>query len=109
MTLERWLAGRTPPPPAALADRLRELLAECDGDARDLPVADALVRAAEGVLTRLLREGCGTRTSALDLLAADALATYAFEAAAEEPESMQARTERAMVRVAALADAGGPA
>ena len=37
------------------------------------------------MLRALLRDDCATRASALDLLAADALATYAFEAAAESP------------------------
>ena len=101
MTVEHWLARR-PPPPDALGTRLRELLGEASSPPGD-PAADRLVEAAERVLERLLREGCATRQSALDLLVADAMATYAFEAAAEEPERIVARTDRAMARIAALA------
>jgi hypothetical protein len=103
VTVEHWLAHRSPPPPGALAARIGELL-----DARGHPEpgspTEPLVDAAERVLARLLREGCATRQSALDLLAADAMATYAFEAAADEPERMTERTDRAMLRIAALAE-----
>ena len=37
-----------------------------------------------------------TRAQALDLLAADAFATYALEVAADEPESLAARADSAM-------------
>jgi len=106
VSVDAWLAGRAPAPPAALAERLRALAAahapSAEGGAA---AADALLVAAEDVLRRLLREGCGARQSALDLLVADALATYAFEAAAEDPAELPARAERAMIRIAALADA----
>ena len=102
MSAERWLAERTPPPPNVLRARLGELLDRQAGAGPSEP-ADALADAAERVLTQLLQDGCATRHSALDLLVADALATYAFEAAAEQPERIVARTERAMVRIAALA------
>jgi hypothetical protein len=41
-----------------------------------------------------------SRAQALDLLAADALLTYAFEAAADEPQSLVARADDAMLRIA---------
>lgn len=103
MTTERWLAQRTPAAPEALAARIRELVAE--SGRREGEVAESLVDAAERVLSRLLREGCATRHSALDLLAADAIATYAFEAAAEASgQNMVELTDAAMLRIAALAD-----
>jgi hypothetical protein len=44
------------------------------------------------------------RESALDLLAADALATYALEAAAETPATLEDRALDAMNRLTAIAD-----
>ena len=64
--------------------------------------ADALVDASEAALRRLLVDGCLTRQSALDLLAVDALVTYAFEAAAAEPASIEERAGRALAGIAAL-------
>jgi hypothetical protein len=55
------------------------------------------------VLRALRREGCTCRAQALELLAADALVTYAFEAASEEPEALAARADEAMRRIAELA------
>lgn len=103
MTVERWLGHRSPPPPVALERRIGQLLgAASQADSRE--AAELLVEGAERVLARLLREGCATRQSALDLLAADAMATYAFEAAADDPERMVERTDRAMARIALLAE-----
>lgn len=102
MSLEHWLAHRSPPPPEALAARIEELLAVV-GLPGEGAAPERLADAAERVLARLLREECATRQSALDLLAADAMATYAFEAAADEPDRLVERTERAMTRMAALA------
>jgi hypothetical protein len=59
--------------------------------------------AAEHELARLLHGGCDHREMALDLLAIDALVTYAFEAAAEDPARLDARAGEAMTRIAALA------
>jgi hypothetical protein len=44
------------------------------------------------------------RAAALDLLAADALATYAFEAAADDPDAIPARARAAMARLSSFAD-----
>jgi hypothetical protein len=94
---------RSPAPPEALAGRIRELVAASDAR-REEAVPERLLQAAQSVLARLLRDECKTRQSALDLLAADALATYAFEAAADEPERIVERTDLAMAAIAALAD-----
>ena len=66
--------------------------------------AAALVAAGEAAMTAVLREGCLTRDRALDLLAVDALLTYAFEAAADEPGALEALAGEALARIAALAD-----
>ena len=108
-TVGAWLATREPVPPPALAARLRELIgmSALATDARQTP--EVLLRTGETVLERLLREAATTRESALDLLAADALVTYAFEAAAEEPETLTTRVSRAMVTIARVPAASGTA
>ena len=102
MTIGDWLAARRPAPPEALRDRLsRELAPFLATDAREMPAA--CLDAAERLVTALLAEGSTTRASALDLLTADALVTYAFEAASEAPAELAERATIAMRRIAALA------
>lgn len=102
MTLGDWLDARAPQPPAALGARLRALLG--DALARDVGDApDLLLAAGERLVATLLRAGSTTRESALDLLAADALVTYAFEAASEAPADLAERASEAMRRIASLA------
>ena len=100
-----WIAARTPPAPARLAERLAERLGE-----RAAPdpaaVTAACVDEAAALLEQLLSGGCTTRAAALDLLAADALATYAFEAAGEAPERMDALARDAMTRLSAIGERG---
>jgi len=102
-TVASWLATRTPTPPAALGSRLRALLGD-DADAPADRAAGACLAAGERVLRRLLDEGCSARTAALDLLAADALVTYAFEAAASDASTLDALSEQSMASIAALAE-----
>jgi hypothetical protein len=110
VTAEEWLSTRSPRPPDALLRRVRALVAPA-GSASPPHAPDVYLAAAEQLLARLLREGCAARDSALDLLAADALVTYAFEAAAEAPGEIPRRAEAAMGRIAGIADAatGRPA
>jgi len=101
MILAQWLDARRPLPPAALRARIdaalgRDLLADV-GD-----VADTLLAAGERLAGTLLAEDATSRGSALDLLAADALVTYAFEAASERPTELTRRAAEAMARIAAL-------
>lgn len=93
MRTREWLAARQPRPPAALASRIRDLLPDAPADAA-LP--ETLVAAADAALRELLRRPARDRAVALDLLAADALATYAFEAAADEPETIERRATEAI-------------
>lgn len=72
----QWLAERTPAPP----DALRLPRVEAEGDLRG-----ALTEEGVRLLARAL-EGTGERRGAFDLLAADALITYACEAAAAEAD-----------------------
>lgn len=101
MTLAVWLAARVPPPPPALAARLQLLTASSDG--RD-GISDALVVASGDVLRRVLHGGQIAREVALDLLAADALATYAFEAAGDAPADLDGRCSWAMRYFSSIAD-----
>jgi hypothetical protein len=75
-----WLRGRRPAPPERLARRMEAALQAVDADD---DVSHALGNAAFACLQASLEAGPG-RAAALDLLAADALLTYAWEAAAEE-------------------------
>ena len=69
------------------------------------PDPDALIRTAEHLLESLLRHNASRRERALDLLAADALVTYAFEAAAEDASTLERLTSEAMRRLSAVAAA----
>ena len=91
--------------PEPLARRVAQLLAEVGGDGQPI---ERHLAAAEQTVARLLRDQSTSRASALDLLAADALATYAFELAADTPEAIPDVAVRAMARLAALAAAAPP-
>jgi hypothetical protein len=89
-----WLDTRTPPIPDGLRERIRAALdAPADGAAAapsDPPRPADLVHAGMARLETAIGQG-SDRAAAYDLLAADALLTYAFEAAAEAgPEAVAA-------------------
>ena len=75
----RWLESRRPAPPGTLA---RHLAAAVTDSPADLP--DHLIETGRRLLGRVVADPDGGRELALDLLAADALVTYAFEAQAEQ-------------------------
>ncbi|HEX7122070.1 MAG TPA: hypothetical protein VF178_06825 [Gemmatimonadaceae bacterium] len=100
MILHEWLGGEGPPPPPALARRIAELAAPFDASPGDAP--QRYLMAAEAALRRLVQAGPATRASALDLLAIDALVTYAFEVATAEPDRLVPFAREAMVRLAAV-------
>lgn len=77
----RWLAGREPAP-SALAERLRAWAGAAPSD--DVPTA--LGEASIAALRRALE--MNGRAAALELLAADALITYACEAAAADEQTL---------------------
>jgi hypothetical protein len=99
VTHPRWRDAVSPPPPAALAAAVESHLASPDP-----ATPEAYLEAAERLLAALLKQGCVSRENALDLLVADALVTYAFEAASDEtPAAIIQRATDAMVRIAAFA------
>jgi hypothetical protein len=85
-----------------LSARIQETLGERGGtDASATP--DVCIAAAEGLLRELLTRPTAGRESALDLLTVDALVTYAFEAASDDPPSLATVAAQAMTRLAATA------
>jgi hypothetical protein len=74
-----WLDARRPVPPQTLREHLR-------GAVHDAPLGlDAhLAELGRELLAKVASRPAGGRELALDLLAADAFVTYAFEAQAEE-------------------------
>ena len=77
-----WLDSRKPAPPRALRERLnRTVDAQLPGPGSALPVY--LAHLGRTLLDGVVGRPEGGRELALDLLAADAFATYAFEAQAE--------------------------
>lgn len=94
--LEAWLAGRLEGAPRELADAVWPLVR-----GRLDEGADGLVHAALDALT-MVTEGDGSRSDAVTLLAADAILTYALEAAADPALGGSA------ARARRLADRAGP-
>lgn len=87
--------------PRALAERMASAVAGERGSG-GAGVADELASAAERLMRSALVASPMTRAQALDVLGADALLTYAFEAAGDEPQRLAMRADEAMLRVAAL-------
>lgn len=103
MSLQDWLQTRTPAAPLELAARIQSLAAPFAGQPAEK--ASLCLAAAERGLIHLLAQGAGARGSALDLLAIDALVTYAFEAASSDPERIPELAHEAMGRLSAAAGA----
>ena len=106
-TLREWLASRIPPPQPRLAARLDAAVADV-ADSRD-QIPQSLVEAACAVLRDTLDQSNTARNgaAALDLLAVDALITYAVEAAAEDCEHFAALTDDMIARVSVVAGDSG--
>lgn len=103
MSHAAWVRAHGAEAPAALVDRVLEVLAS-HAEWHAVPTADALLGAGEELLASVLGEHSGEgRAVALDLLAADACVTWAFEAAADAPGTLPARAEAAMQRIAEVA------
>jgi len=79
-----WLNAREPAAPAALAARITALAREAPSALLRATLTDTMSALGRYALDRSLERGETGDDVALDLLAADAFVTYAFEAAAEE-------------------------
>jgi hypothetical protein len=97
-----WLSSRESAAPPALTARVCELFAAHPGW-EPLPRVEAFIEASEALLRRVLEGGAVARADALDLLAADACVTWAFEAAADDPQMIAGLAERATNGIAAIA------
>jgi hypothetical protein len=103
MTIGEWLANRKPEPPAELFSTLRGMLGhEVEADASS--AAEILLKTAEQRLRQLVAKGETGRAVANDLLAIDALTTYALEAATESLESLGDFADGAMRRLSSTAN-----
>ena len=91
-----WLAARVPPPPPALAEHIARIVDDLECDRSE--IANRLVDAAERILKSI---GDG-RDSANDLLAADALVTYAMEAAADGCGDIESAARESAERLSRL-------
>lgn len=102
MTVADWIRARSPaPPPAFMALVIASLGRRANDDAAG--ATECCLDAAIALLDELLVGEPLQRDDASALLAADALVTYAFEAAARAPGRLDDRAAEAMVRLAALA------
>lgn len=89
--------------PPALVARVGEVL-DAHPEWAGRATADTLLAAGEVLLQGVLGAGEQSgRAVALDLLAADACVTWAFEAAADTATELPARAAHAMERIAAVA------
>ena len=105
MTVGGWIRTRVPAPRPTFAARvIASLGSRADEDA--VRAAERCLDAAIALLEQLLAGDPLDRRDASALLAADALVTSAFEAAADAPDSLDDRAAHAMLRLAALADSG---
>jgi len=109
MTVGAWLRSRTPPPPPAMLAGVIDAL----GDRTALgahAAPTACLDAAVALLEALLREDTLGRERADELLVADALVTYAFEAAATSASDLDEFAAMVMTRLAGLSsgEADGP-
>lgn len=102
-----WLEERAEPAPGSLHQPLAEAVRAVDPAASGT-LGGLSAIAGEQLLAKLLSDGCDHRAAALQLLAADALVTYAFEAAAEDASqaarAIDMRAAQAMRRVATLGE-----
>ena len=90
-----WIAARAADVPPALIARVQGLVPTADG----APV-DRLIETATSLLRTTVAqgEGEGARAVALDVLAADACVTWAFEAVTD-PAALPAIADAAMQRI----------
>jgi len=101
-SIRAWLAARQPEPPADLAAKL----AQCVDAAPEAVLAGGSVPEVIGALGTWLLQSVVERQrtahdTAMDLLAADAFVTYAFEAASEEGTDVTGLANQLLTKVRA--------
>ncbi len=96
-----WLGARVPAAPLPLADRLARVLAAAPEEVVARTATMSELMAELGIETLGAPTGADPRSpdAALDLLAADAFVTYAFEAAVEEGVEVGPLVDRILARV----------
>jgi len=94
-----WLRSRRPAPPAALAAKLSDCVAGAPEAALAGDVAEAVGRLGLVTLRAVVERQSVAYDAAMDLLAADAFVTYAFEAAAEGAAELQGLAGRLLSAV----------
>lgn len=82
MTVRDWIVSRTPTTLPELTQRILEALGD-DSSAPDSRAGELCLGAAARSLETLVSEGRFDRRHALDLLAIDALTTFAYEHASQ--------------------------
>lgn len=97
-----WLRSRMPEAPQTLVIHIQTLL-ESHAEWESLSRAEAFIEASQRLLRRVLTADPVARASALDLLAADACVTFAFESAADDPPTIPARAKIAKWVIAGVA------
>jgi hypothetical protein len=98
VTPREWLRERRPEAPRSLLARMETLL----GPTADHEVTDlftVLLDASSRTLDDVIASPTAGRETALDLLAADAFATYAFEVSATSPDRLTTHARRALRRL----------
>jgi hypothetical protein len=95
-----WFTGEVP---ARLRVRAEDIAAGVP--ASDPASADHLVRVAVDATRRLLDHQGADRTTALDLLAIDALVTHAMELMADDPPRFEARCLEALHALSSISPA----
>jgi hypothetical protein len=98
------MAAHEAQPPVSLRARLDGVLA---ASPRVGDVHAQLLDSGCDMLRDLLAAGRTDRDAALDLLTADALVTYAFEAAADAPDVLDGRAAAAMRAISMVAESSG--
>lgn len=95
-----WLVARDPAAPAPLAARVTALAREVPAAALAATLTETMGNLGRYALDRSLGRGETGNDVALDLLAADAFVTYAFEAAAEESADVRRAVTDLVTRMA---------
>jgi len=106
VTVREWIARQAVSAPTALRDRMLAIVGS-DGARDSATAAETCIAAAERAFERLLQDRRFGRDSALELLAIDALTTYAFQHAAQDARhtDLDGLVESSLTRFGQLATA----